>query len=131
MAKPPKVTCPPPTRPGTAQLEVVRAIELLYAIDERDLATGAVADLGERAQDAAALAAIGEIAVRHKDARATLDQTRAKALYTDAVKQIVDDAPYVFVQYQEYIAMYTPKLQSYVINPVANWLSYRTASLST
>ena len=63
---------PPPTRPGTAQLEVVRAIELLYAIDERDLATGAVADLGERAQDAAALAAIGEITARHKDARATL-----------------------------------------------------------
>ena len=62
----------PPTRPGTAQLEVVRAIELLYAIDERDLATGAVADLGERAQDAAALAAIGEITARHKDARATL-----------------------------------------------------------
>lgn len=66
-----------------------------------------------------------------KEARTTLDQTRAKSLYTDAVKQIVDDAPYIFVQYQEYIAMYTPKLQGYVINPVANWLSFKTAYLAS
>ena len=65
-----------------------------------------------------------------KDARTTLDQSRAKTLYADAVKQIVDDAPYIFVQYQEYIAMYTPKLQSYVVNPVANWLSFKSVSLS-
>lgn len=64
------------------------------------------------------------------DARTTLDQTKAKALYVDAVKQIVDDAPYIFVQYQEYIAMYTPKLQGYVVNPVANWLSFKTAALA-
>ena len=51
-------------------------------------------------------------------------------MYADAVKQIVDDAPYVFVQFQEYIAMSTPKLQGYVVNPVANWLSYKTVSLS-
>jgi soluble lytic murein transglycosylase len=62
----------PPTRPGVAQLEVVRAIELLYAIDERDLIAGGVADLGDRAQDAAALAAVGEVTARHHDARATL-----------------------------------------------------------
>ena len=66
-----------------------------------------------------------------QQARMTLDQTEAKQLYTNAVKQIVDDAPYVFVQVQEYIAMYTPKLQGYVINPVANWLSYRSVSLSS
>jgi len=65
-----------------------------------------------------------------QQARMTLDQAQAKQLYTNAVKQIVDDAPYVFVQVQEYIAMYTPKLQGYVINPVANWLSYRSVSLS-
>jgi soluble lytic murein transglycosylase len=62
----------PPTRPGVAQLEVVRAVELLYAVDERDLVAGVVADLGDRAQDAAGLAAIGEVTSRHKDARATL-----------------------------------------------------------
>ena len=65
-----------------------------------------------------------------RDARTTLDQAKAKTLYTDAVKQIVDDAPYIFVQYQEYIAMYTPKLQGYVVNPVANWLSFKTVSLA-
>jgi peptide/nickel transport system substrate-binding protein len=62
-----------------------------------------------------------------KQARGTLDQSKAKGLYTDAVKQIVDDAPYIFVQYQEYIAMHTSKLQGYVINPVANWLSFKSA----
>ena len=65
-----------------------------------------------------------------KQARTTLDHSKAKQLYTDAVKQIVDDAPYIFVQYQEYIAMYTPKLQSYSINPVANWLSFKKVSMA-
>jgi peptide/nickel transport system substrate-binding protein len=65
-----------------------------------------------------------------KDARATLDQSKAKTMYADAVKQIVDDAPYIFVQYQEYIAMYSTKVQGYVVNPVANWLSFKTLSLS-
>ncbi|MBV9597898.1 MAG: ABC transporter substrate-binding protein [Chloroflexi bacterium] len=66
-----------------------------------------------------------------KQARMTLDQTKAKQLYTDAVKQIVDDAPYIFVQVQEYIAISTPKLQGYVINPVANWLSFKSVSLTS
>jgi peptide/nickel transport system substrate-binding protein len=65
-----------------------------------------------------------------KDARTTLDQSRAKTLYADAVRQIVDDAPYIFVQYQEYIAMYSPKVQGYVVNPVANWLSFKSVSLA-
>jgi soluble lytic murein transglycosylase len=50
----------------------VRAIELLYAIDERDLIAGALADLGERSTDAVALAAIAEVAGQRKDARAML-----------------------------------------------------------
>jgi peptide/nickel transport system substrate-binding protein len=66
-----------------------------------------------------------------KEARTTLDQNTAKGLYTNAVKQIVDDAPYIFVQYQEYIGMYTPRLQGFVINPVANWLSFKSASLAS
>jgi peptide/nickel transport system substrate-binding protein len=65
-----------------------------------------------------------------KDARTTLDQVKAKTMYGDAVKQIVDDAPYIFVQYQEYIAMYSPRVKGYVVNPVANWLSYRKVSLT-
>jgi soluble lytic murein transglycosylase len=62
---------PPPARPS-APLEVVRAIELLYAAGQRDLVAGAAADLGDRSSDARVLAAIGEVAIRNKDARATL-----------------------------------------------------------
>jgi soluble lytic murein transglycosylase len=61
----------PQPREGTHPLEVVRAIELLYSIDERDLIAGALADLGERSTDAAALATIAEVAAQHNDARAT------------------------------------------------------------
>src|SRR6266436_3397781 len=61
---------PPDRRDVVARLEIVRAIELLYAIDERDLLAGALADLGERALDTVALAALGYVAARHKDARA-------------------------------------------------------------
>jgi soluble lytic murein transglycosylase len=62
---------PPEPSPDRRQLEVVRAIELLYAIDERDLVAGSLADLGERStDDAAGLAAIAEVAARHHDARA-------------------------------------------------------------
>lgn len=63
---------PPDRRDVVARLEIVRAIELLYAIDERDLLAGALADLGERSIDTVALAALGEVAARHKDARAML-----------------------------------------------------------
>jgi soluble lytic murein transglycosylase len=62
----------PPERPGTNEAELVRAAELLYAIGERDLVAPMVADLGDRSTDAAALAAIGEIAAHHKDARSAL-----------------------------------------------------------
>ncbi len=54
------------------RLEVARAIELLYAIDERDLIAGALADLGDRLTDVPTLAAIGEVAARNGDARAML-----------------------------------------------------------
>src|SRR5499433_1808908 len=63
---------PPGRRDQVARLEIVRAIELLYAIDERDLIAGALGDLGERALDTVALTALGEVTARHKDARAML-----------------------------------------------------------
>ncbi len=53
-------------------LEVARAMEILYALDERDLVAGMAADLGDKATDVAALASFAEIARRHNDARATL-----------------------------------------------------------
>ena len=47
-------------------------MELLYAVGQRDLVVGAAADLGDRSNDAGALAAIGEVAARNNDARAML-----------------------------------------------------------
>ena len=61
---------PPERRDELSRLEVVRALELLYAIDERDLIAGAFADLGERSSDTVALAAIAEVAAHHNDGRA-------------------------------------------------------------
>jgi len=63
---------PPERRTAIAQLEIVRATELLYAVGERDLVVPFVADLGERSTDIAALAELGEIAGRNKDARCML-----------------------------------------------------------
>jgi soluble lytic murein transglycosylase len=62
----------PERRAAIAQLEIVRAVELLYAVGERDLVVSMVADLGERSADISALAALGDIAGRNKDARAML-----------------------------------------------------------
>ncbi len=62
----------PERRAAIAQLDVVRATELLYALGERDLVVPFVADLGERSTDIAALAALGEVTARNKDARCML-----------------------------------------------------------
>jgi soluble lytic murein transglycosylase len=61
----------PPTQPPGSP-DVVRGMEVLYAIGQRDMVAGAVADLGDRLTDASTLAAIGEITSRNNDARATL-----------------------------------------------------------
>ncbi len=53
-------------------LEIARAFEILYAVDQRDLVATMAADLGGKATDAGAVAALADIAVRHNDARATL-----------------------------------------------------------
>ena len=59
-------------RAALRQNEVVRAVELLYAINERDLAAIALAGLGERMTDQGALFMVGETAARNDDARALL-----------------------------------------------------------
>jgi soluble lytic murein transglycosylase len=60
----------PPRRTGNP--EVVRAAEILYAIDERDLANIMLADLGERCDDLNILTGLGEAAARANDARGML-----------------------------------------------------------
>jgi soluble lytic murein transglycosylase len=62
----------PDRHEGAGRLEVVRLVELLYAVEERDLIAGALADLGERSTDAGMLAALAEVAAEHDDARAML-----------------------------------------------------------
>jgi len=64
---------PPPEPPAEyRRLEAARVLEILYAIDERDLVASIAADLADKVTDTGALAELAEIAVRHNDARATL-----------------------------------------------------------
>jgi soluble lytic murein transglycosylase len=70
LRAPPELS--PERRAAIAQLEVVRATELLYTIDQRDLVVPFVADLGERSTDIAVLAELGEVAGRNQDARCML-----------------------------------------------------------
>jgi len=53
-------------------LEIARILEILYAVDERDLAAVFAAEIGDKATDVAALTIAAEIATHHNDARATL-----------------------------------------------------------
>jgi soluble lytic murein transglycosylase len=53
-------------------LEVVRAVDILYALDEGDLVAPICAELGESATDIAGMAMLAETAERHKDGRAVL-----------------------------------------------------------
>jgi soluble lytic murein transglycosylase len=53
-------------------LEVVRATQLLYQIDARDMVIPFVSDLAERAVDPGALVVVAEVAKRNDDARAML-----------------------------------------------------------
>ena len=60
----------PERRAAVAQMELVRATELLYAVNERDLVISFVADIGERSSDVAVLGEVAEVAGRYGDARA-------------------------------------------------------------
>lgn len=64
-------------RASVARLELVRAAEILYALDERNLIRPLMADLGERLDDIGALSALGEITARHRDSRAMLQLGKA------------------------------------------------------
>jgi soluble lytic murein transglycosylase len=61
---------PAPSGAHGARHDVVRAIEILYAIDERDLVASAVADLADKATDMHALAAVAALTEKNQDARA-------------------------------------------------------------
>ncbi len=56
---------------GIERLEIVRAVQLLYALDEREIAIPIFGDLGENG-DPDALVGLGEVASRNSDARGML-----------------------------------------------------------
>jgi peptidoglycan lytic transglycosylase len=59
-------------RAALAHNEVVRATEILYAINERELVIPIVADLAERGADPATLVALAELTAKYDDARCAL-----------------------------------------------------------
>ena len=64
---------PEPThRAALMNLEVVRAVQLLYASDARELVVPFVTDLADKAIDTGALVIVAEIARKNNDARAML-----------------------------------------------------------
>ncbi|MBI2712853.1 MAG: lytic transglycosylase domain-containing protein [Rhizobiales bacterium] len=67
---PPQFT--PEERAMLSKLEVVRAAQILYALDERDMLASIYAELGESGTDSAGMAMLGEVAGQHGDGRAML-----------------------------------------------------------
>jgi soluble lytic murein transglycosylase len=61
---------------GIERFEIVRAVQLLYALNERDLAIPILADMGDSA-DANVLAGLAELASRNNDARGMLQLGKA------------------------------------------------------
>ncbi|UGV29024.1 lytic transglycosylase domain-containing protein [Rhodopseudomonas boonkerdii] len=60
-----------PRARGLERLEIVRAVQLLYALDEKDIAVPIFADVGENGDPEAALG-LSELASQNKDARGML-----------------------------------------------------------
>jgi soluble lytic murein transglycosylase len=74
LAAPPAT---PDKRAEAERLEHVRALEILYALNERSLAIALMAGLGESLDDIGALSALGELAEQYQDARGMLHLGKA------------------------------------------------------
>jgi soluble lytic murein transglycosylase len=69
---------PPPTAHVSGQrMELVRAAEILYALNERPLIIALMADIGDKVDDIGVLSAVGELAERYHDARGMLQLGKA------------------------------------------------------
>jgi soluble lytic murein transglycosylase len=71
---------PPPPKPDpqaeAERLELVRALEILYALNERKLVITLMASIGESQNDPGTLSALGELAEQYEDARGMLHMGR-------------------------------------------------------
>jgi peptide/nickel transport system substrate-binding protein len=63
------------------------------------------------------------------EGRTATDQNAAKSVYNDAQKQIIDDAPNLFLANQNQFLAYSPKLQNFTVSPDEQWQGLITASL--
>src|SRR5262249_57411301 len=72
---PPPIT--PDKRASAERLELVRALHILYALNERNLVIPLMADLGDKLDDAGILAALGELAEEYRDPRGMLHLGKA------------------------------------------------------
>jgi len=63
------------------------------------------------------------------EGRTATDQAQAKKLYDDAQKQIIDDAPNLFLANQNQFLAYSPKLQNFTVMPDESWQGLITASV--
>src|SRR5207244_11979568 len=59
-------------RAAIANNEIVRAVDILYAMGERELIVSVMADVAERTLDVTLLVGIAELTARHEDARSML-----------------------------------------------------------
>jgi peptide/nickel transport system substrate-binding protein len=63
------------------------------------------------------------------EGRTATDQAQAKNLYNDAQKQIINDAPNLFLANQDQFVAYSPKLQNFTMMPDESWQGLITASV--
>jgi soluble lytic murein transglycosylase len=70
LVGPPKFT--PQERALLSKLEVVRAAQLLYSLNERNMLASIYAEIGESGTDVAGMSMLGEVAAKHGDGRAML-----------------------------------------------------------
>jgi peptide/nickel transport system substrate-binding protein len=65
------------------------------------------------------------------EGRTATDDAQAKSLYTDAQKQIIADAPNLFLANQNQFLAGSPKLQNFTVMPDETWQGLITASLQS
>ena len=73
----PALALAPPPEKGPERAELVRAAEILYALNERALIISLMADIGDGIDDAGVLSALGELTEQHQDARGMLHLGKA------------------------------------------------------